>query len=427
MTKFDTDVLIVGAGPTGLALATRLQMAGVDHVLLDAQPQGSNTSRAAVVHAHTLEMLEVIGVVDQLKAEGLRLGKFTVRDRDSALLELDFDWLPSAYPYTLMIPQNRTEAILTARLLELGGSIQREHRVLRVSQDGDGVTVTVQCPTGERSIRSRYVVGADGMHSIVRQSAAIEFEGATYGESFVLADVRMDWPLGRDEVSLLFSPDGLVVVAPLPDGSTRIVATVETAPEHPSIEFIQQLLDARGPISGTAKVHSLTWSTRFRVHHRLASTYRHARLVVMGDAAHVHSPAGGQGMNTGLVDAMVLGQALTEAVHNGRDAALDRYAEVRRPAAKQVLALASRLTRLAVVRSPVLRRLRNAMLRVLNAIGPFKRRLSLDLSGISRRSRSVLNALDGSGDRSRMSAVLEAVTAEIDANPKRVARAPSAP
>jgi 2-polyprenyl-6-methoxyphenol hydroxylase-like FAD-dependent oxidoreductase len=390
MTKFDTDVLIVGAGPTGLALAVRLQMAGVDHMLLDALPQGSNTSRAAVVHAHTLEMLERIEVVDQLKAEGLPLSKFTVRDRDSALLDLDFSRLPSAYPYTLMIPQNRTEAILAARLLELGGSIGREHRALSLSQDDDGVTVRVQSPEGERLLRSRYVVGADGMHSIVRQSTPIEFEGATYGESFVLADVGMNWPLGRKEVSLLFSPDGLVVVAPLPDGATRIVATVENAPEHPSIEFIQQLLDARGPTLGSAKVHTLSWSTRFRVHHRLASGYRHDRVLVMGDAAHVHSPAGGQGMNTGLVDAMVLGEALTEAVRSGQDAALDLYAEVRRPAAKEVLAIASRLTRLAVVRSRMLRRLRNVMLRILNGIPPFKRRLSLDLSGISRRSSSVL-------------------------------------
>jgi 2-polyprenyl-6-methoxyphenol hydroxylase-like FAD-dependent oxidoreductase len=189
-------------------------------------------------------------------------------------------------------------------------------------------------------------------------------------------------------VSLLFSPDGLVVVAPLPDGSTRIVATVENAPEHPSIEFIQQLLGARGPTSGGAKVHTLSWSTRFRVHHRLASAYRQGNVLLMGDAAHVHSPAGGQGMNTGLIDAMVLGEALIEAVVSGRDAALDRYVEVRRPAAQEVLGLASRLTRLAVVRSPMVRRMRNVVLKFANRISPFKRRLSLDLSGISRRGRS---------------------------------------
>jgi len=390
MTRFDTDVLIVGAGPTGLALATSLQLAGVDHMLIDALPDASNTSRAAVVHAQTLETLEALGVVDQLKADGLLLSKFMVRDGETALLEVDFNRLPTAYPYTLMIPQNRTEAILTDRLRALGGSVRREHRVLALLQDRDGVTTKVATPDGERELRSRYVVGADGMHSVVRQSTSIEFAGEAYGESFVLADVRMDWPMGREEVSLLFSPRGLVVVAPLPDGTTRIVATVQDAPERPSIDFIQDLLTERISAAGLAKVHELTWSSRFRVHHRLASSYRDGRVLLMGDAAHVHSPAGGQGMNTGLVDAMVLGQALGRALSEGQEEALDRYAGIRRPAAEEVLELASRLTRMATVRSPFKRRLRNVLLRFLNRIAPFKRRLALALSGISRRHRAAL-------------------------------------
>jgi 2-polyprenyl-6-methoxyphenol hydroxylase-like FAD-dependent oxidoreductase len=390
MTTYDTDVLIVGAGPTGLALAVRLQMAGVRYRLLDALPEGGTTSRAAVVHAQTLEALEPLGVVQQFRSEGLELSTFTIRDRDSALLDIEFDHLPTPYPFTLMIPQNRTEAILSDRLRELGGRIAREHLVTRVQQDGDGVTATVKSPSGKEVVRARYIIGADGMRSVVRQSTSIEFEGETYGESFVLADVRMDWPLGRQEVSLLFSPDGLVVVAPLPDGSTRIVATVDEAPEHPSIEFIQQLLDARGPASGTAKVKDLSWSTRFRVHHRLASRYRDGRALIMGDAAHVHSPAGGQGMNTGLVDAIVLAEALIEALRQGQPTALDRYGEVRRPAASEVLELASRLTRMATARTAFTRLLRNVMLRVLNGVQPFKRQLAMRLSGISRRGRASL-------------------------------------
>ena len=390
MAKFDTDVLIVGAGPTGLALAVDLQLAGVNYLLLEALSTASTTSRAAVVHAQTLEALKPLGIVGKLLSEGLELRKFTIRDRDSALLDVEFGHLPTPFPFTLMIPQNRTEAILANRLGELGGSIAREHRVVRVQYDSDGATVTVASPNGEREIRTRYLIGADGMHSVVRQSTSIGFEGETYGESFVLADVRMAWPLGRKEVSLLFSPGGLVVVAPLPDGSTRIVATVEDAPEHPSIEFVQQLLERRGPGRSTTKVHELIWSTRFRVHHRLASRYRDGRALVMGDAAHVHSPAGGQGMNTGLVDAVVLAEALIADLQHGDQAALDRYAEVRRPAAHEVLQLASRLTRMATTRSAFMRQLRNFVLRVLNRAEPFKQRLALSLSGISRRSRASL-------------------------------------
>src|SRR5262249_41580429 len=200
-------------------------------------------------------------------------------------------------------------------------------------------------PAGKGAIEARYVVGADGMHSMVRTAAGIEFEGAAYAESFVLADVHMDWPLQNREVSLFFSAGGLVVVAPLPDGSYRVVATLDDAPEHPGVEDIQALINARGPSVRGGEVKDVIWSSRFRVHHRLALSYRNDRVLLVGDAARVHTPAGGQGMNCGLVDACVLGQLLSEVVRGKRpDETLDIYERLRRPAAAQVLALAGRLT-----------------------------------------------------------------------------------
>ena len=229
------------------------------------------------------------------------------------------------------------------------------------------------------------------MHSRVREATSIRFEGAAYRESFVLADVRMDWPLGREEVSLCFSPVGLVVVAPLPDGGFRIVATMDQAPEHPTLDDIQALLDARGPQAAPISVRQVVWSSRFRVHHRLASSYRDGRVLLMGDAAHVHSPAGGQGMNTGLVDAIVLAEALTAVIRDGAPPSLlDRYAEVRRHAAAKVLPLTSRMTRLATLHSPIKRRLRNLVLRLLNGVPRFKMLLARQLSGIARRDLALL-------------------------------------
>jgi 2-polyprenyl-6-methoxyphenol hydroxylase-like FAD-dependent oxidoreductase len=386
-----TDVLIVGAGPTGLALATALQQSGVDHLVVDALPQGLNTSRAAVIHAHTMEMLEGLDVAGRIDAEARRLERFVVRDRDAALLEIGFGDLPSAYRCTTMIPQPRTEAILEARLVELGGQVRRGVELLDLRRDRDGVLARLAAPDGEALVRARYVVGADGMHSVVRQSTSIRFEGEAYPESFVLADVEMDWPLGRDEVSLCFSPAGLVVVAPLPDGSYRVVATMDGAPERPGIGMVRELLATRGPVETPASVRKVVWSSRFRVHHRLASSYRDGRILLMGDAAHVHSPAGGQGMNTGLVDAVVLARALAAVLREGAaPETLDRYAELRRPAAAKVLALASRLTRVATLHSPLGRRLRNAVLRLLDRMPAVKRRLALQLSGIARRDLSVL-------------------------------------
>jgi len=387
MLKDRTDILIVGAGPTGMALSIALLNAGVDHEIIDRRPAGESTSRAAVIHAQTLDSLDEIGVADQLVAAGLKLESFTVRDRDSALLGVRFDRLPSRHPYLLMLPQNVTEDILANEIAKLGGVIHRGVAATAIAQGPDGTQVTVSDNGRDHTILARYVVGADGMHSVVREAAGIAFEGETYGESFVLADVHLQWPLGREEVSLFFSPNGLVVVAPLPDGTYRVVATLDDAPEHPSIADIQALLYGRGPEANPARVVDMIWSSRFRVHHRIARSYRDGRLILMGDAAHVHSPAGGQGMNTGLIDAVVLGNLLAGVVRESRpESDIDLYQETRRPAALQVLALAGRLTRLATMRNPVAKCARNAAFWVVDHNPVAKRRIAMNLSGLSRAS-----------------------------------------
>lgn len=391
MFPTDTDVLIVGAGPTGLALAVALQQAGVRHVIIDRLSEGQNTSRAAVIHAHTLEVLESIGVVGRLAALGRKLPAFCVRDRDQRLLNLPFATLDSRHPYLLMLPQDRTEAVLAARLAELGGVIHRGATASIMEQTQDSVTATIETSSGTATIRARYAVGADGMHSAVRSAAGIDFEGEVYPESFVLADVHMDWPVGDNDVSLFFSEAGLAVVAPLPDGSYRIVATLANAPEKPGVADIQAILDARGPTDKPTTVKDVVWSSRFRVHHRLAHSYRNGRLFIVGDAAHVHSPAGGQGMNCGLVDACVLGQLLSDVVTGRRpEAALDCYEHMRRPAASQVLGLAGRLTTLATMKGGLKRTVRNTMFRIIDRIGPVKHRLIQNLSGLARRKSAAL-------------------------------------
>ncbi|MGE3990574.1 FAD-dependent oxidoreductase [Pseudorhodoplanes sp.] len=388
-----TDALIIGAGPTGMALSIALHQAGTDHVLIDRLDQGQNTSRAAVIHAQTLESLHTLGVAKQLEDLGLKLTRFTIRDRDRALLRLRFDELPSRYRHLLMLPQNVAEQVLADRLAALGGGIRRGVTATGIVQDKDGVRVTVNEGGMERIIAARYVVGADGMHSIVRDATGVAFDGAAYADSFVLADIHMDWPLGRGEVSLFFSPEGLVVVAPLPDGSFRIVATMEDAPELPSIADIQALIDARGPRGTRAVARDVVWSSRFRVHHRLARSYRQGRLILMGDAAHVHSPAGGQGMNTGMIDAIVLGQLLADVVKGARpEEALDLYGELRRPAAEEVLTLSGRLTAMATMRNPLRQFVRNLALSAINLVPSARRRMEMNLSGLARASLAVLPA-----------------------------------
>ncbi|MCA2211802.1 FAD-dependent oxidoreductase [Jidongwangia harbinensis] len=380
-----TDVVIVGAGPTGLTLACALAARGIDHVLIDATGQGGNTSRAAVIHARTLEVLDDLGVTGELCRRGVVVPRFTIRDRDRTLLHVPFDGLPTRFPYTLMLPQNITEQILGERLTADGGTVHRRHRLTGIENDDDGVVATVAGPGGTtHRVHARYVAGCDGMHSAVRDRTGIGFTGDRYGQSFVLADVRMAWSLPRDTVSLFFSPAGLVVVAPLPGDRYRVVATLDDAPEQPGLADLQNLLDARGPRRAPATVTEVLWSSRFRVHHRLADRYRRGSVFLAGDAAHVHSPAGGQGMNTGIQDAMVLARLLADAVTAPPGTVdLDAYQARRRPVAAGVVAMTDRLTRAATVRNPVARRLRNAALSLAGRSATVRHRLALNLSELS--------------------------------------------
>ena len=381
-----SDVVIAGAGPTGLVLASILAAKHVPFVLVDRLPEGCNTSRAAVIHARTLEVLEELKVSDRLHAVGHVVPRFSIRDRDRVLASICFDRLPTRYPYTLMVPQQVTEAILLERLRELSGDVHRPFMVSNVRQDDGGVSVTIEAEgQPARTIRAKYLVGADGMHSTVRKHAGIGFTGDAYAHSFVLADVKMDWPLRVDEVSLFFSPDGLVVVAPLPGGHHRVVATVDEAPEHPRLSDVQRLLDTRGPASPPARVTELVWGSRFRVHHRLADHYKAGRILLAGDAAHVHSPAGGQGMNTGIQDAISLGHALVAVCQGSSDASLlDRYETSRRPVAKRVVAFTDRMTTVATQRTPRRRAMRNALISVVGRIPALPRFLATELAGLNQ-------------------------------------------
>ena len=307
-------MLVVGAGPTGLTLAAALAARGMRATVIDRLAEGANTSRAAVVHARTLEVLEPLGVAERSSARAAGAALHDPRSRPRARadrLRRAADALPLHADGVAGGDRERAaRAPHRARRPRAAAALAGRPR-----QDAHGATATLD--DGSR-LRARYVVGADGMHSTVRERAGIAFSGGSYGESFVLADVRLSGGVPGDEVILYFSPAGMVVVAPLPGGVHRIVATVDEAPEHPSAAYVQALLDARGPERERAVVHEVVWGSRFRVHHRVADVYRAGRVLLAGDAAHVHSPAGGQGMNAGILDAMRLADALVAAVRRAK-------------------------------------------------------------------------------------------------------------
>ncbi|OBK52071.1 FAD-dependent monooxygenase [Mycobacterium kubicae] len=377
----DTEVLVVGAGPTGLTLTTALLARGVDAVLVDKLPAGAGTSRAAAVNARTLEVLEDLDVSWRLVKNGLIAPRFSMRQRASTLIPIDFSALPTKYPYTLMISQADTEQILAQRLSEMGGQAIRPKTVTALTEHAHGVTATFD---DGQTLTADYVVGADGMHSTVREHAGIGFAGGEFAESFALADVRVTGAAPREEVILFYGRDGLTVLAPLPGGIYRIVAPAADAPREPTAEFAQHLLDTRGFGPGRTVVTELLWGSRFRIQHRVADRYRNGRLILAGDAAHVHSPAGGQGMNLGITDAIGLANALTDVLRGDSEAALDAYGATQRARAQQVLTLTGRLTRISTLPRP-LRPIRNSALRVAAQIPAVRRQLAWRLSGLVYR------------------------------------------
>ena len=247
------------------------------------------------------------------------------------------------------------------------------------------VKAQIQANDSIQSIKAHWLIGCDGMHSTVREKSGITFSGGEYDASFVLADVSMDWPLSREEVTLFYSPKGLVVVAPLPNERFRIVATVDEAPEVPSLEFMQAILDARGPSTNPGRLHDVAWSSRFHIHHRVAQTPRKGRVLLCGDAAHVHSPAGGQGMNTGIQDSISLADALSKTLHDGDGGRLDAWAAQRRKVASDVVTLTDRMTRVATMKSPTGQALRNIAVAFAGHLPPVRAAVARTLAELDAR------------------------------------------
>ncbi len=347
-----TEVLIVGAGPTGLMLAGDLAAAGVDVRILERRAEESNLTRAFAVHARTLELLDMRGIADELVAQGIQLPEVRTHLGTGEIV-LDLRHPDSRFPYTLIVRQARTEALLEKRVRGLGVEIRSGAEVTDLRQDADGVTVTVN---GDRTERASYVVGCDGAHSAVRRLLGVRFSGRSYDTRIMLADARFDRDLPL-AVNPFVGRDGVVLLPPYGDGWYRATIWDRTRQDIPLDQpvDIDEVRDSIRRIAGDdLGLAELSWSTRFLSERRQAEQYRVGRVFLAGDAAHVHSPLGAMGMSTGIQDAANLSWKLVATVRGWAPSwLLDSYQSERHPAGRTALRLTDLMMRLAVAPAPV--------------------------------------------------------------------------
>jgi 2-polyprenyl-6-methoxyphenol hydroxylase-like FAD-dependent oxidoreductase len=364
------DVLVVGAGPTGLTLAAQLRAFGATVRIVDRQLDRVHESRALAIQPRTLEVLRGLSVTRELVARGNDAVWIELHSRDRAIRIRVFGLgLPdTAYPFLLFLSQAETEQVLLDHLAGLGVRPERRVDLAGFRADPDGLTCTLRHDDGRtEQVRTRYLVGCDGAHSTVRRIAQIPFEGGAYPQTFALADLEIDGGLDAGSAHAFLGHEGILFFFPLVRPASWRLLAVNPAvgrqqeSERPSLEQLQALVDAF--TGGRFRLSDPVWLTYFRLQHRQASRYRAGRVFLAGDAAHVHSPAGGQGMNTGIQDAWNLGWKLALVARGMADQALlDSYDAERRPVGRFVVRFTDRLFSAATSTNPLVNVVRTRLI-----------------------------------------------------------------
>jgi len=351
-------VLIVGAGPVGLTMASELARYGIAVRIVDKSPQRTDKSKALVLWSRTLELLDRGGGSAPFVNAGFKVLSVNYVAGDGKLMgHVSMESVDSPHPYALMLPQSETERLLEERLRELSVLVERNVEVIRVTGKDDGVEAVLRHSDGrEEAVSADWLLGCDGAHSIVRRTLGVEFVGETMLSDWMLADVHMrGYPFPDTEVSVYWHQDGAFVIFPISPGRYRVLAdlpmTATENPPAPTLEQVQSIIDRRGP-PGMVACDPI-WLAGFRINGRKVADYRAGRLFLLGDAAHIHSPAGGQGMNTGMQDAFNLAWKLALVIrHSCGDRLLESYSPERSKVGDQVLKDAGRLTTIGTLRTP---------------------------------------------------------------------------
>jgi 2-polyprenyl-6-methoxyphenol hydroxylase-like FAD-dependent oxidoreductase len=373
----DCQVLVVGAGPTGLVLACELLARGIRARIIDQGDGVVLQTRALGIHARTLEVFDMMGLADRFVEHGQVVRRFHMYTDGMTLVRLELARNGSRFGFMLDVPQDVTETILRRRVSELGGRVEEESELTGLRVDPGGVTATVAEPEGStRTITADYVVGADGAHSRVRSELGLDFQGHSYTQGWLLADVHLDWGRADDEMHAFFRRDGRPLICmPMREHLWRVILPYagERDRRAPTLEEIQRLVGERAP--EPVPVSDPAWLATFRCQRRSTHVYRRGPVMLAGDAVHIHSPAGGQGMNTGIMDAHNLAWKLA-LVASGQapERLLDSYGQERGPVAADVLALTHTLVRLGTMTHPMQRAVRNTLVPTAGRLAPLQRR-----------------------------------------------------
>lgn len=410
------DALIVGAGPTGLTLAGALLRRGLRVRLIDSAPAPSVYSKAIGIQTRTMESFDLLGLADDFAAAGLpmRGASFASEGREIGRVSFDSLAAETRFPYILSLPQDETEGILARWVARLGGRAERGVTLDTFTQEeaeaGAPVIATLRHADGaSERVAAAWLIGCDGAHSRTRHLVGASFHGSAYPQTFALADVRLDWPYPSDRARIFFHPDGLLAVFPLPGDRYRLIMDTERgarvsaeaangAPEQPPAPELEQVAAiVKRRSASDARLSDPRWLASFRIHARSVRHTRFGRVFLVGDAAHIHSPAGGQGMNTGIQDALNLGWKLA-LVQRGMadDALLDSYERERHPIAEGVIRESDMLVRAATLRNPLARRARDGAFTLATSLRIAERRLVRQIAEVTVNYRgSSLTQPDG--------------------------------
>jgi 2-polyprenyl-6-methoxyphenol hydroxylase-like FAD-dependent oxidoreductase len=399
MTVANSNVLIAGAGPVGLAMAADLARYGVSVRLVEKSPERTDKSKALVLWSRTLELMDRMECTAPFLTTGKKVVAVNVTAGKELITQVTVDGVKTPHPYALMMPQCDTEELLGDFVTSLGVKIERNIELTDFVASANGVTSTLRRLDGtEETFESGWLIGSDGAHSTVRHKLGMQFAGETMPSSWVIADIHLSDVPNPEEILISWHAEGILAVFPILGSRYRVIADSGLAdagvsPRNPTMEDVQTILDARGP--GGITVSDPIWLTRFTINERKVSNYRSGRVFLMGDAAHIHSPAGGQGMNTGIQDAFNLAWKLA-MVSRGlgdEETLLGSYSAERSPIADDVLKGAGRITEVALMRGDFKQAVRNRITSFVFGLSPVKKKMADVLTEVSiGYPRSPLNA-----------------------------------